>query len=55
MMFGLRNEPLSAQSTYTAAARQLVGDKLLAHRRYIEEHGEDLPEIRQWHWLGKTA
>ncbi|MDO9640579.1 MAG: phosphoketolase family protein [Pseudotabrizicola sp.] len=37
-----------------AAARQFVDAKLLQHRRYIEEHGEDLPEIRQWRWLGKA-
>lgn len=33
-----------------AHAQQLIRDTLVKHRRYIEEHGEDLPEIRNWRW-----
>ncbi|MEO7323714.1 MAG: phosphoketolase family protein, partial [Dokdonella sp.] len=30
--------------------RELFADKLATHRRYIVEHGEDMPEVRQWRW-----
>ena len=33
-----------------AAFAQFIGAKLSAHRSYIRQHGEDMPEIRNWQW-----
>ena len=36
---------------YMAAyVRQAMSDKLIDHKHYISEHGEDMPEIRNWTW-----
>lgn len=32
--------------------RQAMPEKLIEHKQYITEHGEDLPEIRNWTWPG---
>ncbi len=30
--------------------KQFLRDKLLEHKQYIYEHGDDLPEVRNWKW-----
>jgi xylulose-5-phosphate/fructose-6-phosphate phosphoketolase len=30
--------------------RQAIRDQLIDHKQYIEEHGEDMPEITGWRW-----
>ncbi|MBE9188783.1 phosphoketolase family protein [Gloeocapsopsis crepidinum LEGE 06123] len=36
---------------YTAAyVKQMLSDKLIDHKHYINKYGEDMPEIRDWKW-----
>jgi xylulose-5-phosphate/fructose-6-phosphate phosphoketolase len=38
---------LSATASHV---KQLISDKLIEHRHYITETGDDLPEIKNWKW-----
>lgn len=35
-----------------AYVRDYVETKLLEHKNYIRKYGEDMPEIRDWKWIG---
>jgi xylulose-5-phosphate/fructose-6-phosphate phosphoketolase len=36
--------------TKGAYLKQLMQDRLVEHKHYIDQHGKDLPEIRNWMW-----
>jgi xylulose-5-phosphate/fructose-6-phosphate phosphoketolase len=38
-----------------AHVTQHFRDKLTEHRNYVNQHGEDMPEIQNWSWPYKTA
>ena len=39
--------------TRAAYVKQALRDKLIDHKTYIRKYGQDMPEIRNWHW-GQT-
>jgi xylulose-5-phosphate/fructose-6-phosphate phosphoketolase len=43
---------LRSRAAYT---KQMIHEKLIDHRAYVDEHGEDLPEVRNWQWQGRAA
>jgi xylulose-5-phosphate/fructose-6-phosphate phosphoketolase len=36
--------------TIAAYTKQAIRDRLIEHRQYIQQHGEDPPDIRDWAW-----
>jgi xylulose-5-phosphate/fructose-6-phosphate phosphoketolase len=42
---------LGARGDYV---KQIVHDKLIEHKHYIDQNGKDMPEILNWKW-GRAA
>ncbi len=43
---------LGARAAY---AKQAIRDKLIEHKEYIAQHGDDMPEIAGWKWGQEAA
>jgi xylulose-5-phosphate/fructose-6-phosphate phosphoketolase len=43
---------LGARAAY---AQQAIREKLLDHKNYIAEYGDDMPEVRDWQWGGASS
>ncbi len=49
-LFGDVIDRLQQLQSHAGRARQFIRDRLFDHKQYIEQHGEDMPEIRNWKW-----
>jgi xylulose-5-phosphate/fructose-6-phosphate phosphoketolase len=54
-LFGAVIDRVPGLGPRAAYAKQAIRDKVIEHKQYIDEHGEDMPEIEGWRWGGGTA
>jgi xylulose-5-phosphate/fructose-6-phosphate phosphoketolase len=54
-LFGDVIDRLPQLGSRAAYAKQAMHEKLLAHKEYITEHGDDIPEITNWQWGRRQA
>ena len=43
-------ERVPGLATKAAQVKQQFRDRLIEHSHYVRQHGEDMPEIRDWVW-----
>ena len=36
--------------SHAAHARQLLNSRIIDHKHYVQKHGDDMPEIKNWKW-----
>ena len=48
-------ERLSGLGTRGTYLKQALQDKLIEHTHYINRHGQDMPEVRNWKWKQENA
>ena len=49
------SETLAGLLPEAESVRRLLAQKLAEHKAWIGQYGEDMPEIRDWTWLGSSA
>ena len=42
-------------SVRAAYLKQMIDERLIEHRVYIREHGQDMPEIANWRWRATSS
>ena len=52
--FQLSKDVIHRLGSRAAYLTQLIRGKLMDHAQYIRQHGEDMPEIRNWKWDSTT-
>ncbi|NJN02896.1 MAG: phosphoketolase family protein [Leptolyngbyaceae cyanobacterium RM1_1_2] len=51
--FSLADDALDRVAGFThqkAYVKQMIHDRLVEHKQYVYEHGEDMPAVRDWKW-----
>ncbi|MDZ4099742.1 MAG: hypothetical protein U1E13_13750, partial [Methylophilaceae bacterium] len=43
-------ERVPGLSARAQEAKQFIQNRMAEHHEYIREHGQDMPEIRNWRW-----
>ena len=46
---------VDALRSRAAYVKQMIHEKLIDHRAYVDAHGQDLPEVRDWQWQPRAA